>query len=106
MTAARAVPQLGRYLDPDACIRLLGRALRDTASLPGAACKSRGDLFTSEHPDDQAAAVEICRGCPELAACREWVASLPRSRIPAAVIAGQLHQPQPARATTKKGTTT
>jgi hypothetical protein len=41
--------------------------------LPGAACKGRTDVF-----DDLARATEalqICAGCPALAACRDWLES-------------------------------
>lgn len=93
----------GRHLDLEAVVQLLAKALRDTASLPGAACQ--GDArFTSDVAADQAAALRICARCPELVACRRWVESLPRSRIPVGVTAGQIHQPRPP-GRPKKGTT-
>lgn len=82
-------------LDHRGAIQLLARIFDRLPRLPGADCAGRGELFTSEHPDDQAAAVAICRTCPVLADCQRWVAGLPRSRIPAGVTAGQIHPPRP-----------
>ncbi|WP_156628408.1 WhiB family transcriptional regulator [Mycobacterium sp. 1274756.6] len=101
MSPATATQHPGRHLDLEACIQLLSKALWHTASLPGAACQGRGDLFTSEHPGDQAQALAICTRCPVLADCQQWVARLPRAHIPPGIVTG--HQPDPARAT-RKGT--
>ncbi|CPR12430.1 Transcriptional regulator WhiB [Mycobacterium bohemicum DSM 44277] len=65
----------------------------DIPPLPGAACKGQPTLFDLEPGADTAAieaAAAVCRSCPALQACAEWVASTPPRRRPSGVVAGQL----------------
>lgn len=89
-------------------------ALIGAPSLPGAACAGRWSLFDAPEPgadpDDaayrQQVALRLCRTCPALTRCAEWVDSLPKSKRPTGVIAGQLHTPRtvgrPASTTRKE----
>lgn len=84
-------------------VALLEKVLRQSAALPDALCRNRSDLFDVEHhdPDEReyatGRAAELCSRCPELAACSEWLDSLPRSRRPGGVVAGQVPPaPKPA----------
>lgn len=76
-------------LDPGGTAELVGKILRGIPPLPGALCRSEAELFGSDDADDQAAAAAICRACPALPQCSEWVASLPKSQRPLGVVAGQ-----------------
>lgn len=83
-------------------VEALAAILRGVPKLSGALC--RGDArFTSEDPDDLADALEICHACPALDACKAWVTTLPRARIPVGVTAAQLNQPRPAGRPATKG---
>lgn len=73
--------------------------LRGIPDLPGARCRGRHHLFDAAAEDEQPpavehrhrAALELCAGCPVLAACGAWVASLRPKDRPAGVIAGRIH---------------
>ncbi|MDI3314491.1 MAG: hypothetical protein QJR12_09480 [Mycobacterium sp.] len=68
--------------------------LRSVPLLPGARCVGRHELF--DETDDPAAveyALNTCRSCPALAACRSWFDALPAGERPAGVTAGRLHRP-------------
>ncbi|WP_301148997.1 WhiB family transcriptional regulator [Mycobacterium simiae] len=79
-------------------INLLCEILRGTPRLPGAACRDHRDLFAAtvvegrSRPESIDATREqaraICRGCPALDACRDWVRSTPEARRPAGIVAG------------------
>lgn len=64
-----------------------------TPDLPGARCRGRWELFDlrpgthPHHVDLAAEAVAICQGCPALADCRQWAATLPRNTV-TGVLAG------------------
>lgn len=80
---------------------LLAAVLRGTASLPLAACRGRSE-WDANTPDDVETAIHVCvNECPELAACRQWVRSLPRGRgrprITGLVVAGRHYQPRPTK---------
>jgi hypothetical protein len=58
-------------------------------------CAWQWDLF--DQVDDPAAveqAIGLCRQCPVLAQCAQWVASLPPRRRPVGVVAGVVRQAQ------------
>lgn len=75
-------------------------AMAGVPVLAGALCRGRHALFDPKHEgehDDVAAtrhlqALGLCQRCPALDACEIWVASLPKSKRPAGVIAGQLNR--------------
>ncbi|MGV0618170.1 hypothetical protein ABQE58_25080 [Mycolicibacterium elephantis] len=79
-------------------VALLEKVLRDSAALPHAFCRERPELFdppaADTHPDDadyaERAALRLCRACPELNPCAAWVESLPKSKRPCGVVAGQV----------------
>jgi WhiB family transcriptional regulator, redox-sensing transcriptional regulator len=63
-----------------------------TASLPRfdrPACKGRHELFDASTASDAAEAQRICRSCPALGQCRDWLSSLPSRRRPIGVVAAQ-----------------
>lgn len=69
-----------------------------TPPLRGAACTGKWGLFDprpSGESEKAAAerhqkAVELCAGCPALAACQAWVEALPARERPLGVVAGRL----------------
>lgn len=77
---------------------LLG-ALMGAPRLPGARCIGRHQLFDppgDHEPPEQVAqrhtaAKRLCQSCDALASCEQWLDSLPRTRRPPGVIAGQIH---------------
>lgn len=72
-------------------------------ALPGARCRGKHHLFdqAGEREDHEVAAerhqqaLGLCRLCPSLAGCTTWFTSLPASRRPKGVVAGQLNTPKP-----------
>lgn len=66
--------------------------------LSGARCRGRHALFDpqgGQEADDVAAArhaqaLALCRQCPALDACHDWLHSLPPRRRPLGVVAGTL----------------
>ena len=83
-------------------------ALAGVPALPGARCRGRSHLFDEADRDEppevveqrHAQAVGLCRHCPALASCTEWVDGLPNSKRPPGVIAGRINPKpvgQPAR---------
>jgi len=85
-------------LDPTAVLRLLAAVLDGLPRLPAAACRDQHTLFDprAEHEAPAVAeqrhrqAAALCTRCPALDDCRRWIDSLPPSRRPSGVIAGQL----------------
>jgi hypothetical protein len=63
-------------------------AMGSAPKLTGAACRGHHELF--DNGDHQAQALALCRECPALHDCTQWLAGLPRSRRPHGVVAGQL----------------
>ncbi len=69
--------------------------------LRGAACVGHSHLFDAAEDDETrasaqhrfAAALELCRTCGCLAACRAWLESLPVKRRPAGVVAAPTVRP-------------
>ena len=67
-------------------------------SFPDAQCRDRVELFdrTTGHASSaeviyaRAQALALCRSCPCLTQCRAWFDSLPISKRPFGVVAGQL----------------
>lgn len=63
-----------------------------------AKCVGQHDLFDAAEPGedrDQALtrlqeARTLCRSCPALAACGDWLQALPRSQRPGGVVAGRV----------------
>ncbi|GAA1071971.1 hypothetical protein [Tsukamurella spumae] len=84
-------------LDAAGTFQLLARILDGTPKFDGAACAGRGDLFDpvepDEHPDDAeyrtTAAAQLCRTCPALVDCAQWIDGLTPARRPAGTIAGR-----------------
>ncbi len=71
-------------------------------TLPNAACKGRTELFDApEHlrsDDDSrryaiASAEQLCSCCPELPACKRWLASLPVTERPRRIVVAGTWQP-------------
>jgi hypothetical protein len=91
-------------LDPEGCISLLSKVLRDRPKLENAACvgrwpglwdpPARGESY--DHPDVQYRhnlALEICKSCPVIRECGSAVDALPVSKRPSGVIAGRFTSP-------------
>ncbi|CAJ1578983.1 hypothetical protein [[Mycobacterium] wendilense] len=78
-------------------------ALALAPELPDAACVGLWEAFDpappGETPEDTEyryqTAQHVCRTCPALASCAEWVDSLPKSKRPRGVVAGQINTPKP-----------
>jgi hypothetical protein len=87
-------------LDPTGTVALLSKLLRGIPKLPGAMCRNHRELFDSADPDDTAAAVEICRSCPSLDACRTWASQQCRLF---GVVAGTVHHHPSDRPTKRNG---
>lgn len=76
---------------------LLG-ALAGVPRLDGARCVGRATLFDPQRDRENwraaaerhQAAQAICRDCPALARCRDWLDGLPKSDRPPGVVAAQL----------------
>lgn len=70
--------------------------------LPGAKCRGRPHLFDPPRKGERsenvalrhAQAAMLCRSCPSLTACRDWLDSLTPSRRPTGVVAGQIVEPR------------
>lgn len=88
-------------------------ALAGAPSLPGARC--RGSALFDERGHDETEdiaaqrhlqAIGLCRLCPSLGPCRQWVDSLPKAKRPSGVVAGRAPKTvgRPSR-TTHKGET-
>ncbi|MFN8090550.1 MAG: hypothetical protein U0R81_16570 [Mycobacterium sp.] len=75
-------------------------ALAGVPALPGARCRGRSHLFDEAPPGEDPEvtgyrhqhALTLCRGCTALASCTEWVGSLPKSKRPPGVVAGQVRE--------------
>ena len=79
-------------------------ALAGVPPLPGARCRGHHRLFDPAGPTEDVTeverrhriAVETCCACPALAACGDWLASLPPRERPPGVIAGTIRtEPRP-----------
>lgn len=89
---------------------LLG-ALAGTPILPGARCRGRPHLFDAAPPGEPDEVTEarhlqalgLCRACPALARCGDYLISLPPSKRPSGVIAGQIRRERPNRNRTTGG---
>jgi WhiB family transcriptional regulator, redox-sensing transcriptional regulator len=68
---------------------LMGRVLRGTVRLEGAACRGQWRLFDGVDEASRRAAAELCDECPALSECRQWVRSLSAPQKPPGVTAGQ-----------------
>ncbi len=82
-------------------IAALFGAMAAAPPMPEAACRGRWDLFdltAPEGPGKLAAevtqartiALEVCAGCPELAACQSWLNGLRPQDKPLGVVAGMV----------------
>ena len=84
-------------MNADTISDLLADLARDVPPLPGAACRGRSDLFDisdGRHRQAVEQAQAICRDeCPVLRRCEEWLASLPKHRLPTGVVAGKFVKP-------------
>jgi hypothetical protein len=89
MQSPTATAERRLAFDPEGVTALLGRILGGTVALPGALCRNHPALFSSDDPNDTAAAVDLCHRCPELTACRTWAAN---QRRLSGVVAGAVHQ--------------
>jgi hypothetical protein len=62
-----------------------------TPQLPGARCVGRWEMFDPDGDDDQhQQAMALCRNCPALTRCSDWLESLQPQQRPHGVIAGRL----------------
>ncbi|GAB3019566.1 WhiB family transcriptional regulator [Mycobacterium bourgelatii] len=81
---------------PAATLAALAAAVADIPPLDGAACRGRPDLFDLDpgaEPEQVEHAQAICRTCPALRRCAEWLAATPPPRRPCGVVAGRLVEP-------------
>jgi WhiB family redox-sensing transcriptional regulator len=91
MEAGRTVTRARRVkLDAPPWLLLIAEVVRRAPRLPGALCTGRPELFDGDDTAAREAAAALCRACPSLAACRQWVRSLPRSSRPPGVVAGPI----------------
>jgi len=77
-------------------------AAYETAALPGdwvndAACRGRPDLMEVADPGDEMRAKWLCRSCPVLAQCGDWVLAQPRRMDPDGVVAAMNHNERASR---------
>lgn len=75
-------------------------ALGSIPTLSGAACRGRADEFDIEpsaDPERIERAIHVCAACPALTCCRQCVSSLPPSKRPSGVVAGELREWAPRR---------
>ena len=80
---------------------LLADLSHTTPDLPGARCVGKWELYdltAAGHTMPRATvvqaqhdALELCRHCPVLQACEEWLAGLPPYRRPRSVVAGRMN---------------
>jgi len=70
----------------------------------GAPCQTDPELWYSDNPTDKVAAVQVCKGCPLLALCREWVLTVEDGRGGRFGIVGGLTVMQRASWHRRKGT--
>ncbi len=78
--------------------------LAGAADLPGAACRGRAQEFDADRDGESRdgredrldGAVAICRQCPALTDCADWLDRLPRRRWPTGVVAGRVIEATPA----------
>jgi WhiB family redox-sensing transcriptional regulator len=88
-------------------VSLLAEILRGAPRLDGGLCRDRSLLFDAEHNDEQdreyatARAIELCRQCPCLAACRAWADAQPRGRL-SGVVGGEVRQVRPSAEAKRK----
>jgi hypothetical protein len=68
-------------------VTLVAEVVRGSPKLPGALCRDRPRVFTSDAPDDIAEARAICGRCPELMRCAAWSATVRRNRLDGVVAA-------------------
>lgn len=96
-SAITSAPALQPFRQLDrATAELLDAIARSVLKLPGAACRDHRELFdrTAARGRDITAArtqaLQICAGCPALAACQRWISSLDEHERPRGIVAGQL----------------
>lgn len=90
-------------MSADQLHRLLA-AVGAAPALPGARCRGKHHLFDEQgtHEDPETAdqrhtqALGLCRGCTALASCQQWLDTLPSSKRPPGVVAGQIRKPRQA----------
>jgi hypothetical protein len=90
---------------------LVAELLVGTPHMPDAVCAGHAELFdppepSTGHTDTHERirfALKLCRRCPELAACRNWLNSLPPNRRPSGIVAGLLEGKEIPHMTTKLG---
>lgn len=73
-------------------VELLVGILGGVPALPGAACRDHVALFDRAADGDRVAAqqaIEICRRCPVLGACAQWIADAYPRRPPPGVWAAR-----------------
>jgi WhiB family redox-sensing transcriptional regulator len=95
------VPRLGKTAAglakgvPGRPMSLPTLVIESLPDLAGAACAGRSDLFDWKAGSQRhRSALRMCAGCPVLAACRAWFASLPAAQRPFGVVAGSVHRPK------------
>jgi hypothetical protein len=83
-------------------VDLFGAILCGAPALPGALRRGRPDLFDAADDEHAAQAIEICKLCASLPACRERVDTLPRGAV-TGIVAGELRTwTHPARRRPRK----
>ena len=83
----------------------LNALIRDIPPLRDAACRDRTEVFDVRDGRDHKAiqqAQAICRECPVLQRCTEWLDGLPKFRRPSGVVAGRFVPPPRLRPLTEK----
>lgn len=83
----------------------LSELARGAPWLPGARCRGRAHLFSPAEGNieggaaRQKQALQLCRGCPSLTTCRQWLDGLAPESKPSGVVAGQVLGPPLTRKT-------
>ncbi|MFP1155540.1 WhiB family transcriptional regulator [Mycobacterium sherrisii] len=73
-------------------VDLLAAVLRGSPRLPRALCATHDPrLFDADDPADAAAAIAICRRCPEREPCASWCRALPARQRPHGVVGGRVY---------------
>ncbi len=91
---------------------LLATVLAGVPRLTDPACRGQAWLFDPADPAEDRAEAEyrhhralaLCRTCPALTACSTWISTLPATKRPAGVIAGQPPTTRPAPGRPRKET--
>ena len=83
-------------MTPAAVAELLAALARSVPPLPGALCRGNGELWdphdreAEDYHYRRDAAIRVCRACPALARCAEYLDSTPAADRPLGIVAGRV----------------